>query len=89
MRAIGKILLFAALVLTASTFPSSAQASEDGGLSPDWWRGAVFYEVQIRGFMDSDGDGIGDLAGLTSKLDYLLEDADGKTLKTWDPRGGE
>ncbi|HWN45412.1 MAG TPA: alpha-amylase family glycosyl hydrolase [Thermoanaerobaculia bacterium] len=37
----------------------------------DWARGAVFYEVFVRSFSDSDGDGVGDLRGLTSKLDYL------------------
>ncbi|HKB70985.1 MAG TPA: alpha-amylase family glycosyl hydrolase, partial [Thermoanaerobaculia bacterium] len=33
--------------------------------------GGVFYEVFVRSFQDSDGDGIGDLNGLTSRLDYL------------------
>jgi alpha-amylase len=37
----------------------------------EWARGAVFYEVFVRSFADSNGDGIGDLRGLTSKLDYL------------------
>lgn len=36
-----------------------------------WWNDAVFYEVFVRSFQDSDGDGIGDLAGLIGKLDYL------------------
>ncbi|MYV39602.1 maltose alpha-D-glucosyltransferase, partial [Streptomyces sp. SID1328] len=38
---------------------------------PDWFRHAVFYEVLARSFADSDGDGTGDLKGLTDKLDYL------------------
>ena len=38
---------------------------------PLWFKRAVFYEVLIRGFSDSNGDGTGDLKGLTSKLDYL------------------
>ena len=38
---------------------------------PLWFQRAVFYEVLVRSFHDSTGDGIGDLAGLTSKLDYL------------------
>jgi alpha-amylase len=37
----------------------------------DWSRGAVFYEAFVRSFQDSNGDGIGDLRGLTAKLDYL------------------
>lgn len=37
----------------------------------DWFKRAVFYEVMVRSFADSSGDGIGDLVGLTGKLDYL------------------
>lgn len=36
-----------------------------------WWDEAVFYEIFVRSFYDSDGDGIGDFNGLTQKLDYL------------------
>src|SRR5437899_12669997 len=36
-----------------------------------WWQGAVFYEVYVRSFADSNDDGIGDLPGITSRLDYL------------------
>jgi len=39
--------------------------------SPEWFRTAVFYEVLVRSFRDSDGDGTGDFKGLTEKLDYL------------------
>ncbi len=38
---------------------------------PEWFKRAVFYEVLVRSFQDSNGDGVGDLKGLTSKLDYL------------------
>lgn len=40
-------------------------------LDPHWYRRAVFYEVMVRSFVDSNGDGSGDLGGLISKLDYL------------------
>ena len=42
-------------------------------LTPDdrWYQRAVFYEVFVRGFFDANGDGTGDLRGLTEKLDYL------------------
>ncbi len=38
-----------------------------------WHRQVVFYELWVRSFQDSDGDGIGDLPGLTSRLDYLAD----------------
>ena len=47
----------------ATTTPSSGE--------PPWWRDRTFYEVFVRSFADSDGDGIGDLRGLIGKLDYL------------------
>jgi len=41
--------------------------------NPLWYKDAVFYEVRVRSFYDNSGDGIGDFAGLTEKLDYLKE----------------
>jgi alpha-amylase len=46
--------------------------------SAGWWRNRVFYEAFVRSFSDSDGDGIGDLRGLTARLDYL-NDGDAAT----------
>jgi len=41
------------------------------GSDPLWFKDAIFYEVYVRGFHDSNADGIGDFRGLTEKLDYL------------------
>ena len=51
---------------------SSPQTVTTASVSdPAWARGAVCYEIFVRSFFDSNGDGIGDLNGLTSKLDYV------------------
>jgi alpha-glucosidase len=42
-------------------------------MSTPWWRDAVVYQIYPRSFADSNGDGIGDLAGITSRLDYLAD----------------
>ncbi|XP_053966019.1 maltase A2-like [Anastrepha ludens] len=39
----------------------------------DWWESATLYQIYPRSFMDSDGDGVGDLNGITSRLEYLKE----------------
>ncbi|MFD5796857.1 glycoside hydrolase family 13 protein [Streptomyces diastatochromogenes] len=39
--------------------------------NPDWWRQAVIYQVYPRSFADADGDGLGDLRGVTERLDHL------------------
>jgi len=49
----------------ASVVPSPEEAS--------WYKDAIIYELHVRAFADSNGDGIGDFAGLTGKLDYLKD----------------
>ena len=44
---------------------------DDAPVRPKWWKEAVFYQIYPRSFCDSNGDGIGDLQGIISKLDYL------------------
>ncbi len=55
------------------TEPTADQQAKAAALleGPDWYRHAVFYEVYVRSFQDSNGDGIGDLPGLVSRLDDL------------------
>ncbi|MCI5077745.1 alpha-glucosidase [Oricola sp.] len=55
-----------------SVFASAAQRTEDQSTpDPDWWRGAVIYQIYPRSFQDSNGDGIGDLAGIRQRLPYV------------------
>jgi alpha-glucosidase len=54
-----------------SASPSVAQAIKDQPTGTEWWRHAVIYELYPRSFQDSNGDGVGDLKGITSRLDYL------------------
>lgn len=42
-------------------------------MKQDWWKKAVVYQIYPRSFMDSNGDGIGDLGGITERLEYLQE----------------
>jgi maltose alpha-D-glucosyltransferase/alpha-amylase len=45
----------------------------DTGLGVDWYRKGAFMEIYVRGFKDSNGDGIGDFKGITQSLDYLKD----------------
>ncbi|KAL0125452.1 hypothetical protein PUN28_004517 [Cardiocondyla obscurior] len=59
-------VLFLSLLLTVVLI--SGEITNQG-----WWKHTVFYQIYPRSFMDSDNDGVGDLQGITSKLDYFVE----------------
>ena len=78
-RILSTLLLFSFLSSCAQTPPTVAPtqtatpAPETRAASANWWKEAVFYEIFVRSFNDSDGNGIGDFNGITQKLDYLQE----------------
>jgi alpha-glucosidase len=69
IRVVAVLLLFMSL---ASLYAQRARKPIDAA-GHEWWQHAVFYEIYPRSFADSNNDGIGDLNGITSKLDYLKD----------------
>src|SRR5271154_3083279 len=63
--------LFVHAQTTHTSAAKAATSSKSAAESNDWWKAAVVYEIYPRSFQDSNGDGIGDLNGITSRLDYL------------------
>ncbi|XP_003395914.3 maltase 1 [Bombus terrestris] len=61
-----KNISFVVVVLLVAVGLAAAEIKNKG-----WWRNAVFYQVYPRSFMDSNGDGIGDLKGITSRLQHF------------------
>uniref|UniRef100_A0A0K8VXQ9 alpha-glucosidase n=1 Tax=Bactrocera latifrons TaxID=174628 RepID=A0A0K8VXQ9_BACLA len=56
-----------------SSLACDGTTRQSSGDSREWWQSAQFYQIYPRSFMDSNGDGIGDLAGITSRLNYLKD----------------
>jgi len=74
---VGAALLLGAASLTAIGQATAAKPELKTSVAAsgerDWWKNAVIYEIYPRSFQDSNGDGIGDLNGITDRLDYLKQ----------------
>jgi alpha-glucosidase len=66
------VALLAGACLAASMARAQTSSGPAGGNHP-WWQHAVFYEIYPRSFAHSNNDGVGDLRGIASKLDYLKD----------------
>lgn len=67
------IAAFSLSLLGAASLASAQESKETVPGVDAWWRHAVIYEIYPQSFQDSNGDGVGDLKGITSRLDYLKE----------------
>jgi alpha-glucosidase len=66
-----RFLVCACILGLAAAAQTTSHAGDAAG--QQWWQNAVFYEIYPRSFADSNNDGVGDLKGIASKLDYLKE----------------
>jgi alpha-glucosidase len=64
------VLAFCFFLAAPPSYPQQKPVDAEGH---EWWQHAVFYEIYPRSFADSNNDGIGDLNGITSKLDYVKD----------------
>ncbi|HET9698702.1 MAG TPA: alpha-amylase family glycosyl hydrolase, partial [Terriglobales bacterium] len=68
-----KKLILALLLLTSFSGFSQTQSQTSSPTKDEWWKHAIIYEIYPRSFQDTNGDGMGDLNGITQRLGYLKD----------------
>ncbi|MDP9073298.1 MAG: alpha-amylase family glycosyl hydrolase, partial [Actinomycetota bacterium] len=72
--------------MDAPPVPTPDQPDQPLSGTGPWWRSAVIYQVYLRSFADGDGDGVGDIAGLRSRLGYIADlGVDAIWINPWYP----
>lgn len=66
-----KLIIDYKLLKKAMNFLYKKRIIKAGGINMEWWKKSVVYQIYVKSFQDSNNDGVGDLQGIISRLDYL------------------